>query len=173
MDSARAGINRRLVIDITESVRKRMARATLPQNAIGCMLWDGAERNGYGAIKIGGRVFGTHCVAFVMNGGVITEGCVIAHKCDVKTCVNPEHLECVSIQKNNTDAHLRRKRTTVCGEMCANAVLTEEIVRTALAMYVPRKFGCRRIAAALGVSSDAIKNVLSGRNWKHVKRVVS
>ena len=165
-----AGINRRLDVNVTHSVKVRMDRYTSKEpDQNGCMLWQGAQRNGYGAIKIDNRVYGTHCVAFVVAGGVIEAGCVIAHKCDVKLCVNPEHLECVSVQQNNIDMQKRRPRSVSCGEELPQSVLNEEMVVQIFSLYRPYKFGYRKIATHLGVSEHAVKNVLFGPNWMHVK----
>lgn len=137
-------------------------------NENGCLIWDGSQRNGYGAIKIGGKVFGSHCVAFVMNGGEIAEGHVVGHKCDVKLCVNPEHLECITVQKNNADAHARRVRTAPRGEEAPNCSLTVDLVKKIKSLHMPKSFGYRKIAQALGVGESAVKKVLSGQTWSHV-----
>ena len=164
-----AGINRRLVINVTKSVSVRLARYTseLPDSN-GCLIWNGATRNGYGALKIDGKVFGTHCVAFVAAGGVIEEGCVIAHKCDVKLCVNPSHLECVSVQKNNADMQARRVRTAPRGEELPQSVLTDDLVRQIRSMFKPRAFSYRKIAKTLNLNESVVQNVIYGRQWKHV-----
>jgi hypothetical protein len=165
-----AGINRRLDVNVTHSVKVRMEKYTSKQpDKNGCILWQGAQRNSYGAIKIENRVYGSHCVAFVMAGGVIEAGCVIAHKCDVKLCVNPAHLECVSVQKNNMDMQRRRPRPVACGEELPQSVLSEKIVVAIFSLYQPYRFGYRKIAQSLGVSEHAVKNVLFGPNWMQVK----
>lgn len=159
----------RLSIVVTDAVSARMKKYS-HFHSDGCTLWVGSQRNGYGAIKIAGKVFGAHCVAFVIAGGVIPDGYVVGHKCDVKLCVNPEHLEAITVQQNNRDAHARRVRTAPRGEQVPNATLTEEIVLRIKSLHQPRTFGHRRIANLLGVSDGAVKKVLQGRTWSHVKQ---
>lgn len=164
------GINRRLAIRITESVKMRLVKYTSSEpTAEGCLNWIGSQRQGYGAIKIDGKVYNAHCVAFVANGGEILDGHVVGHKCDNRACVNPEHLECITVAKNNQDLQSRRKIPTLRGQEVYNATLTPELVRKIRSLYVPRKFGYKRIAAELGLSADAVKGVTDGRTWTHVK----
>jgi hypothetical protein len=167
--TAERGINRRLDIHVTHSLRLRMDRYTSQGlNSNGCLIWTGAQRNGYGAIKHQGKVLQSHCVAFVLAGGTIAEGNVIGHKCDVKLCCNPEHLECISAQKNNADACARRERYAPRGEEVYNAVLNDEIVKTIKRLYVPRSYSYVRIAQQLGLNPKLVQNVISGKNWRHV-----
>ena len=68
-----------------------------------CWLWTASTRNGYGQIGAGGR-FGknlsAHRVAYEMLVGPIPEGLQIDHLCRVTLCVNPKHLEPVTLQEN-------------------------------------------------------------------------
>ncbi len=163
------GIHRRLEIRVTESVKARLTKYTSTEpTAEGCLNWIGSHRQGYGAIKIDGKVYNAHCVAFVANGGEILEGHVVGHKCDNRSCVNPEHLECITIAKNNQDLQARRKIPAIRGVEIYNATLTPDLVRKIRSMYKPKEFGCKKIAAFLGVSVDAVKGVVSGRTWTHV-----
>lgn len=162
------GINRRLECVVTDSVRARLSKYTNPiADDRGCLLWIGSQRNGYGAIKINSKVFSAHVVAFLANGGEIPQGYVIGHKCDVKLCVNQLHLECITVAKNNQDAHARRVRNAPRGEELASA-LNEALVRTIREMYKPKDFGYRKIAQTLGINENTVKNVIARRTWTHI-----
>lgn len=61
-----------------------------------CILWEGAVRGkGYGqqwdvVLK---RQRGAHVIAWEKaNGRRVPSGLYVMHRCDVKLCVNPEHL---------------------------------------------------------------------------------
>lgn len=59
----------------------------------GCWIWMGELRpNGYGALKIDGRQVSTHRFSWETQHGPIPEGLCVLHRCDVKTCVRPDHL---------------------------------------------------------------------------------
>lgn len=67
----------------------------------GCWLWTGAQHPaGYGHIKIAGKVEAAHRVSYEMAHGPIPDGLVIDHLCRVPACVNPDHLEAVTLVEN-------------------------------------------------------------------------
>lgn len=74
-----------------------------------CLLWPGRlSAQGYSRMKRGTKgVFG-HRVAYEMFRGPIPEGLTIDHVCRARACVNPWHLDAVTIQEN-----LRRKMLLV------------------------------------------------------------
>jgi HNH endonuclease len=65
----------------------------IPEPFSGCWLWTGSITGaGYGRIKTGGFRMDAHRAAFVLFRGKIPSGLFVLHKCDVKLCVNPDHL---------------------------------------------------------------------------------
>jgi hypothetical protein len=67
----------------------------------GCWLWTGAKStNGYGRIRIGGVQVGAHRVGYEILVGPIAEGMQLDHRCRVRLCVNPGHLEVVTNREN-------------------------------------------------------------------------
>lgn len=68
----------------------------------GCWLWTGAiMENGYGVFD--GRFVRSrlvHRIAYEIAIGPIPDGLVVDHLCLVRHCVNPTHLEAVTVQEN-------------------------------------------------------------------------
>ncbi len=73
-----------------------------------CWLWTGGLTGAdYGIfscepLKANGRLTskGSHCYAYELLAGPIPKGLLLDHLCRVTICVNPHHLETVTIQEN-------------------------------------------------------------------------
>lgn len=78
------------------------ARFWLHVDASGdCWLWTGAlGRGGYGSFKAGPKTVRAHRFAYEALVGLIPEGLTLDHLCRVRSCVNPGHLDPVSIADN-------------------------------------------------------------------------
>lgn len=71
----------------------------------GCWLWTGTvNANGYGTISTRRerpcRTSRAHRIAYELLVGSIPDGLELDHKCRVRRCVNPEHLEAVTRKVN-------------------------------------------------------------------------
>lgn len=77
-----------------------------------CWLWQASKNgsSGYGLFKIKGKYKQAHRVAYELTKGPIPEGLVLDHLCRNRLCVNPDHLEPVTIGENISrgDNHFRR-----------------------------------------------------------------
>lgn len=78
-----------------------------------CWLWKGFTRvDGYGSFSFNGKECRSHRVAFELFKGPIPEGLQIDHLCRVRHCVNPEHLEAVTL-KENINRGIRHKKSKI------------------------------------------------------------
>jgi len=67
----------------------------------GCWIWKGnLNPDGYGVIKIKGKGLLAHRFSYEYYNDKIKEGLTIDHLCRNKACVNPQHLEPVTLQEN-------------------------------------------------------------------------
>ena len=66
-----------------------------------CWIWRGCNSgNGYGKISVQGRMKMAHRHVYEVLVGPVPEGMVLDHLCRNRACVNPNHMEPVTIQVN-------------------------------------------------------------------------
>lgn len=65
-----------------------------------CWEWTGALNHGYGYVQFDGRPQNAHRVAYRLLVGPIPEDLHIDHLCRNRRCVNPAHLEPVTLHAN-------------------------------------------------------------------------
>jgi hypothetical protein len=154
----------------------------------GCWLWDRAMSGcGYGNAckRIGDRKrwFRAHALAYEAFVGQVPDGMILRHRCDVKACCNPDHLETGTHSENSRDMVERGRAATgdkngsrtrperlVRGERHGMAKLTEGDVKLIFELRA-RSMLQREIAAEFGVSQVLVSRILSGNLWAHIKDV--
>lgn len=70
-----------------------------------CWFWLGSRTaQGYGKFFFNGKLTEAHRAAFMLFRGEIPAGFQVLHRCDIKQCVNPEHLSLGTGKDNVRDA---------------------------------------------------------------------
>lgn len=85
-----------------------------------CWLWIGwQDGKGYGKLRSGNKYVQAHRFSYEHSKGAIPETLTIDHLCRVRACVNPDHLEAVTLIENvmrgNSPAAIYSRR-----EVCKN-----------------------------------------------------
>jgi hypothetical protein len=65
-----------------------------------CWLWKGKKDYGYGRVGMKGTHHRAHRLIYESLKGPIPDGLVLDHLCRNRSCVNPAHLEPVTVQEN-------------------------------------------------------------------------
>jgi hypothetical protein len=65
----------------------------IPEPNSGCLLWTGGMLpGGYGKVRYQGATISAHRAAWIDAHGPISDEIFVCHKCDVRPCVNVDHL---------------------------------------------------------------------------------
>jgi len=82
--------------DRADEIAERIEENYSPEPNSGCWLWTGDTQRGYPRICVSLVSFRVHRWVYENTAGRIPRGHVVHHKCGVKCCVNPDHLEAMS-----------------------------------------------------------------------------
>ena len=104
-------------------VFRLFARVTRPELDSSCWIWTGSTTNdGYGSVHYRtDRRQGSiraHRAVWLLSGRVIPSGMELHHRCSVRSCVNPSHIDVVTPRQNVMQAAssipVANARKTVC-----------------------------------------------------------
>jgi hypothetical protein len=101
-------------------IEERLVRDSAPTE-YGCLIWTRALNNrGYGVTYYDGKLRLAHRVSwYLRNGRWPADGLVLDHTCEVKQCINPDHLVETTNTHNVTRAYASpmnaQLRRTACG----------------------------------------------------------
>lgn len=138
----------------------------------GCWLWAARcdDKMGYGQFRLYGRHWAAHRASWALHRGPIPEGGLVLHKCDVPSCVNPDHLF-VGTQAENIADMIRKgrhARVGARGEQSGHARLNTEAVRAMRVAYMRRSKTKAEMARELGLGETTVRAAVNGTTWRHV-----
>lgn len=103
-------------------------------------------------------------MAWENKNGPVPGGLYVCHKCDVRACINPDHMFLGTYDDNMADMDRKGRRRIVFGSACGSAKLTEEQVREIRALSGTHQ----GIADKFGLTQSQISRIISRQSWAQV-----
>lgn len=141
-----------------------------PEPNSGCWLWDGLikrddkkKSGGYGFIRDNYTRKTAHRVSWTIFCGEIPEGMSVLHKCDVRCCVNPEHLYLGTHEDNMRDMSARNRAPM------HRAKVSKEDVLNIRREYSAGGLTQRQIAEKYGLGQSHVSAILREKYWRYIR----
>ena len=132
-----------------------------------CWFWRGAlHKLGYGLMNAIGESK-AHRVAYRLFVGQIPEGLDVLHKCDVRNCVNPDHLFVGTHAENMADmvSKGRSQNRPQYGEENPRSKLTADQVEEMRRIRAETGMPYHKLAAMFGVVTMTAQRACVGTSW--------
>ena len=81
-----------------------------------CWIWTAGTRRGYGHFWSSGKDISAHRFSYELLVGKIPDGLQLDHLCRNRVCVNPDHLEPVTLQENLRRGNGNKKATKAAAQ---------------------------------------------------------
>jgi len=148
---------------LTPQERFEKSIVRIPES--GCWIWGAAiNKYGYGKAKVDGKDITAHRWSWQLFRGDIPDGLHVCHTCDVRSCVNPNHLF-LGTPKENNDDKIRKGRQ---GTFVPNPkrLLSETQVREIRNLRGHMRIV--EIAEKFGVDHTNISRIHTRKTYAHV-----
>jgi predicted XRE-type DNA-binding protein len=133
----------------------------------GCWIWSGEiADHGGGILRIGGQTLSAYRLSYEIYIGEIIQNLCVCHSCDVRACVNPDHLWLGTHAENMADA--AQKNRMHPGEKSAQSKLQNEQVIEIVNLYKTGSYSQEKLGNMFGVKHSIISGIITGKNWKHL-----
>lgn len=148
--------------------KERFEKKYIPVPESGCWLWtEGISKDGYGKFSIKYKDMRAHRFAWELYRWPIPKDMCVLHKCDVKTCVNPDHLFIGTYGDNNRDRAIKGRSRNQNGELNNCAKLSSDEVDSIRILYATTLYTHKSIAKMYNVTRENVRDIINGKIWKH------
>lgn len=143
-----------------------LSRLPLPNPHTGCIEapWY-KSRIGYVRFRLNrSKIVLAHRLAYEIGIGPIADGLLVCHRCDNRSCVNPEHLFLGTQADNMADMNAKGRGGWKTGSQHHRAKISDDDVRE-----IRRSKGLLRqadLAARFGITQGAVSKIQRGDRWR-------
>jgi len=127
--------------------------------------------NGYAVLKHGNNYVRHHRLAYCLAANVPLASIasqVVMHKCDVRNCINPDHLVLGTQQDNIEDMNSKQRRNDAVGVCSSRAKLSEAAVLDIRKQHAAGRHGCPTLAKLFNVAPGTIYAIVARQTWTHI-----
>jgi hypothetical protein len=151
------------------NISEKLWSRSIPEPNSGCWIWMGATSFDYGIIYDGKTRWKTHRLAFSLSHGAIPQGMHVCHRCDIPSCINPDHLF-LGTPADNTADKMKKGRwggpKKFYGEKHWQAKLTNESV-SAIRVRYSLGYSQRELAEKFNVAKSTIWAIVNHTTWRN------
>jgi len=161
-------------LDQNKSLNDRFKKHVFPEPNTGCWLWAGSmTQYGYGDMTYSipnenGKIIEKHLFAhrysYLIHKGD-PKDLFVCHTCDVRCCVNPDHLFLGTRQDNNNDKILKGRGAK--GENVGTARLKEYQVIEIHQKY-KQGISISVLSSDYSIGKHAIYSIIKGKSWTYL-----
>lgn len=146
--------------------QQRIERHSIPEPNSGCWIWTGSISSvGYGLCgSEDNKTVSAHRLSYRVFKAEISDGMIVAHKCDNRLCVNPDHLWLATHKENSND--MVKKGRSANGEKCGKRKLTEEQID----FIKSSNLSHRQLGVMFNVSHANIGYIKRNKTWNAQNR---
>lgn len=133
-----------------------------------CWIWKGSKfTSGYGDLSFFPSERRAHRASWVIHYGKIPKGLHVLHKCDVKDCVNPEHLFLGTHRENMQDMVRKGRRPKIFGTRHGMSKLTEKDILNIRALD-KKSISRLEISKQFNITKENVGYIVRRVTWTHI-----
>lgn len=147
----------------------RFFKKIMPEPNTGCWLWSGAPYGeGYGSFMHKGVIMRAHRFSYLIHKGEIPDGLHVLHTCDVRCCVNPDHLF-LGTNIDNINDKIKKGRQAN-GASINNSKLVGDQVMEIVSLYNSGN-SIKSISKIFNITTANLYYIVSGITWGHLTKI--